>query len=302
VLGGYTIHHALAYSKQITRWFGQAFARSVNGELGTLFVSDFLDAINQFGVTAPGASGATLVSQNDRVVGVLSLARNTGGPAGFDSCPSPTPVAPDADNRVVTFNSLAAVWDSTSDTTSSTGTRTLRSVLDPGSTGANSVGSIAAAQLLFDASTLAPALNDMVTLTWSAPNATQCTASGGAAGDNWPGVLPGNGSRQVTLASAADITYRLRCDLASGGGVSSSVLVHWKAPAGPPVTAPPAAGSAGGSSSGGGGTLGSRELLLLTILCFLACHARTHTGNREAPRLGNRFPAFRTVLKARASR
>lgn len=230
VIGGYTIHHALAYHKQFTRWYGQAWARSSSGVLGTTFVSDLLDVINEFGVTGPGASGAALFSSSDRILGVMSLAKQAGTVSGYNACPSPSPPAPNSTNGLVTFNSLAGVWNSTADPTSTTGTRTLRSVLDPGNTGATSVGSLLAARITFESSAALSRWNSPVTLSWDGGTATQCTASGGSAGDGWSGVLPAAGTRAVSSNDNGDVTYNLRCDLAGGGHVSRSLTIRWSQP------------------------------------------------------------------------
>ena len=230
VSGGYSVHHALSYNKQLTRWFGTAFASSASGVLGASFVSDLLSTVNEFGTIGPGASGAGLISTSDRLVGVLSLGRRNASVSGFGSCPVASPPIPSANNMEASFVSFASIWNSTADSSSTTNVRTLRSVLDPASTGALSVGSMQAARLSLVASNYAPAWNANVTLTWSVPNATQCTASGGSSGDGWTGMLPVSGSRSVTQNSGSDTIYRLQCNLASGGSVSGSLVLHWQPP------------------------------------------------------------------------
>jgi len=230
VIGGYTVHHALAYNKQYTRWHGQAFASQSTGVLGTSFVSNLLAAVNEFGATGPGASGAALFSSADRVLGVLSLGKHGNSVSGYANCPAPSPPTPSSTSYAVSFNALSGVWDSTADTTSSTGTRTLRSVLDPGNTGATSVGSLIAARIRFQASAPVSRWNAPVTLSWDGGSATQCTASGGNSSDGWTGLLPATGSRAVSNNTQGDITYRLRCDLPGGVQVSRTLLVNWLQP------------------------------------------------------------------------
>ena len=58
------------------------------------------------------------------------------------------------------------------------------------------------------------------TLTWSAPNATSCTASGA-----WSGTQATNGSTVVTPASTGYYTYGLSC--AGSGGIGSAVLTAY---------------------------------------------------------------------------
>ncbi len=230
VVGGYSIHHALSYNKQYTGWYGTAYANTQTGLQGSSFASNLLDTINQVGASGPGASGAGLFSSGDRLVGVLSLGRHHDSQSGYGACPTTPLVAPDANNSESSFVSLAAIWNSTADSTSSTGSRTLQSVLDPGSTGAVSVGNMGAARLSFDASQFVAQWGATVTLNWSAANATQCTATGGGGADGWSGGLPGTGARTVTQSSGGDVTYRLRCDLAGGGSIANSLVIHWAPP------------------------------------------------------------------------
>ncbi len=230
VSGGYSIHHALGYNKQFTRWFGTALTYSSSNVLGSSFVSDLMDTVNDLGATGPGSSGAALFTPADRLAGVLSLGKAHSSVSGYGSCPAASPVAPSASNWESSFVSFAAIWNSTADSTSSTGSRTLRSVLDPASTGALSVDSMQAARLSLTATPYFARWNDTVTITWNAPNATQCTATGGGGSDGWPGTLPANGSRNVSQSSGGDATYLIKCDLAGGGSVSGSTVIQWMPP------------------------------------------------------------------------
>src|SRR5579862_8252989 len=182
VVGGYTVQHAEGDDKQLTTWFGQAAALQQGGVLGVTYLSNFLETVNATGNIGPGASGSGLFDQNNHLVGLLSLGRTTTDPSGYGACPIANPPQPNGSNGAADFTSLAAVWNSTADGTSSTGHLTLKSVLDPGSTGTLTVASEPAAVVTFNASNDSVTFGVPVTLSWSAPNATACTASGGAAG------------------------------------------------------------------------------------------------------------------------
>lgn len=67
------------------------------------------------------------------------------------------------------------------------------------------------------------------TLTWSAPNAASCNASG-----SWSGAVPASGSQTVTTTAAGYYTYMLNCGSASE---TSSVVLTAHGPT-PPVTEP----------------------------------------------------------------
>lgn len=226
VQGGYSIHHAEGFDKQFVAWFGQAaLAERFAG------FSTFLETVNQTGNIGPGASGSALFDQNNRVVGSLTYGRDTNDPSGYGSCPMPTPSAPDGNNGVADFTALAAVWNSTSDLTSSTGAATIRSVLDPHNTGTLAMPSIPAAVVSLGASTDLLSFGDPLQLTWSASNATQCSATGGAAGDGWTGTLATVGSVSLTEASPNLLTYTITCSYSMGRTARASVTVNWLGPA-----------------------------------------------------------------------
>lgn len=90
------------------------------------------------------------------------------------------------------------------------------------------------------------------TLTWSATNATSCTASGGWSGTKT--AAAGTHTEQ-TAALTANTTFEIEC-VGSGGRHNASVTVM--------VTAP----SSGGDGGGGGGQMD--PLLLVTLLAILA--------------------------------
>lgn len=230
VQGGYTIHHAEGYDKQYVQWFGQAAAVTADDELGTTYLSNFWETVNQAGNIGPGASGSGLFDQNDHLVGSLTLGRTTSDPSGYESCPVPSPPAPNGTNGVADFTSLAAVWDSTADSTSSTGNVTLKAILDPGNTGTLVVPSEPVANLAFSASAETISAGEPVTLSWNAPSATQCTAGGGLEGDGWSGTLAASGSQSVTETDATTVTFTLTCTYPSGRTAKASTAVTWLGP------------------------------------------------------------------------
>jgi lysyl endopeptidase len=230
VQGGYTIHHAEGYDKQFAGWFGQAAAVTEIDAQGTTYVSNFWETVNQIGNIAPGASGSGLIDQNNHLVGSLTFGRTTSDPSGYGSCPLANPPAPNGTNGVADFTSLAAVWNSTADASSSTGATTLKSVLDPDNTGILAVPSTPVAAINFTASAEAISVGQSVTLTWSAPGATQCTAGGGVSGDGWSGKLAASGNQAVTEATASVVTYTLSCAYAGGRTARTSTVVTWLGP------------------------------------------------------------------------
>ncbi len=227
VSGGYTIHHAEGGDKQFVAWFGTP-ARVVQF---TGFAA-FLETVNQTGNVGPGASGSALYDQNNHLVGSLTYGRDTTDPSGYQSCPLPTPPAPDGANGAADFTALAAVWNSSGDTTSATGAATIKSVLDPAGTGTLVTPSAPAAAITFDASVSTQVYGQPLVLTWSASGASQCTASGGSAGDGWSGSLPASGHLSLTeSASGAATTYTLTCSYAGSRTANASVSVTWEGPA-----------------------------------------------------------------------
>lgn len=224
---GYTIHHALGYDKQFVEWFGQALDLNESDVLGSDYVSDFWEVVNQLGNIGPGASGSGLIDQNNHLVGSLTLGRTSNDASGYGVCPESPPVAPNGTNGVADFTSLAAVWNSTADPTSDTGSTTLKSVLDPSNSGMRVVSSMAAAPISFTASTVSIETGQSAELTWAVPNASSCSASGGLPGDGWTGTLPASGSQSVSEGSAGNVPYKLTCVLSTVGSVSASVAIAW---------------------------------------------------------------------------
>jgi len=230
VQGGYTIQHAEGNDKQFTAWNGPAFALQQSNVLNVTYVSNFWETVNAIGNIGPGASGSGLFDQNNHLVGTLALGRQTSDPSGYGSCPVANPPNPNGSNGVADFTSLAAVWNSTADTTSSTGANTLKSTLDPANTGTRVVPSMAVAPINFAASPTFLDAGQTAQLSWNVPNASQCTAGGGAVGDGWSGTLPATGTKSVTESAGLTLSYKLTCALTTGGRVSSSVTINWYGP------------------------------------------------------------------------
>jgi hypothetical protein len=230
IQGGYTIHHALGYDKQFTAWTGAALPVQQSGVLGSSYQSDFWEVVNSVGNIGPGASGSALADQHNHLVGSLTLGRASSDTSGYEACPVTSPSAPNGTNGAADFTSLAAVWNSTADTSSSTGTTTLKSILDANNTGTQVTSSVAAATMTFTAASYSPVVSTSVQVSWNAPNATKCTAAGGLSGDGWSGVLLGNGSQTISEQSAAEVTYSLVCTLAGNRTVTKSLTVLWGSP------------------------------------------------------------------------
>ena len=225
--GGYTIHHAEGGDKQFVAWFGTP-AKTVQF---TGFAA-FLETVNQTGNVGPGASGSALYDQNNRLVGSLTYGRDTSDPSGYQSCPLPTPPAPDGLNGVADFSALATLWNLASDSTSATGAATLKSVLDPAGTGTLVTPSAPAAAITFDASVAAQVYGQPLLLSWSASGASECSASGGIAGDGWSGSFAASGHLSLTEnAASAATTYTLTCAYAGARTANASVNVTWEGPA-----------------------------------------------------------------------
>jgi plastocyanin len=239
IQGGYTIHHAEGNDKQFTQWFGQAALVQESGVLSTNYVSNFWETVNQVGNIGPGASGSGLFNQNDRLVGLLTLGRQTTDSSGYGACPVSTPPAPNGSNGAADFTSLAAVWTSIADTTSSTRGATLKSVLDPNSTGALTAPSQSAPAITF-----APYTTDVfyvgtpAQIQWSAANATSCAAGGGTAGDGWTGTVPNVGSQLVVENATGVVTYTLTCQFPGQRTGSASLSLQWVNQASIQIAAP----------------------------------------------------------------
>lgn len=227
VQGGYTVHHALGYDKQYTTWFGQAAAVQMTDVLTSSYVSNFWETVNATGNSGPGASGSALVDQNNHVVGSMTLGRQDDDASGYESCPASNPPVPNGTNGSNDFTALASVWNSTADSTSTTGQATLESVLDPANSGTLVVASMPAASISFTSSTYGTTVGSTAELSWNAPSATACSASGGTGSDGWTGALSASGSQQVSESAPSIVTYLLTCALGSGKTINSELTINW---------------------------------------------------------------------------
>jgi hypothetical protein len=203
--------------------------------LGSSYQSDFWEVVNSVGNIGPGASGSALADQHNHLVGSLTLGRSSSDTSGYEACPVTSPSAPNGANGAADFTSLAAVWNSTADTSSSTGATTLKNILDANNSGTQVTSSVPAATMTFTAINYSPAVSTSVQVSWNAPNATQCTAGGGLSGDGWSGVLLGNGSQTISEQSPAEVTYSLVCTLPGNRTVTKSLTILWGSPT-PTVT------------------------------------------------------------------
>lgn len=229
-IGGFTPHHALSTKKQIVEWSGQAAPIVATGDrLDLPFDSDFWGVVSQLGFYGPGASGGGLFDANGRLVGIASRGTQTNGGPG--SCPAGTPPAPSEFTANGFFTSLAAVWNSTADGSSSTGSATIANVLTAGSPATTIVGAGSGlAQMTLRASQPAAPITNGVTLQWDASGASSCTGSGGQTGDGWEGPRATTGPFLALASVAGDITYRIECSYPSGRIARSAALVRWTPP------------------------------------------------------------------------
>jgi hypothetical protein len=284
VQGGYTIHNAQGRYQQFVGWYATALAWQKSDDLGTGYVSNFLQTVNQSGNIGPGASGGGLFDSHDHVVGSLTLGRKSTDASGYGACPVSPMSAPNGSNGAADFTSLAAVWTSTADRTSSTGSVTLQSVLDPAGTGVRAVPSM---PLLLAASgaTSAPApmitfspgrvtAGQSFTATWTASSAAGCMLTGGIPGAAWGGSTQSvQSSGSLTESGpAGSFTFGLVCQSVApnGGAVATQkTLTIAAAPSAPASGTPPAAESNAASGSGGGGAMGVLEAAVLAALLAL---------------------------------
>jgi hypothetical protein len=226
-VGGYTAHYALGFTRQYTEWFGQAYFATVPAAtLGVGYTSTFWELVNQAGSIAPGASGSGVFDGSNLFVGTIVRGEVQGtGPNAPGVCPMPSPPVPGPTTATAEATALSGIFDSTADPESTTGSVTLRTVLDPQNSGTLSLGG-RWMPLQFAASSSSATIGSLVTLTWNAEGATSCSASGGQAGDGWRGTLGVIGNVQGTEHTAGAVTYTLTCIFGTRQS-SASVTVTW---------------------------------------------------------------------------
>ena len=225
--GGYSVHHALGYNKQYVGWFGPALLQQITGKtLNVGYDSTFWGLVNQSGSVGAGSSGGGVFDPNDRLVGSASLAALQGGVGTAGVCPVSPPPTPTASTVTAQYTALSGVFASTSDTTSSTGSTTLRSVLDPKGSGMLALAGTGQLPMTLTVDQLYPSTFNTVTLTWNAAGALSCTADGGVAGDGWAGSKPTSGSATIANFTGGAVTYSMSCGGTSVTG-HASVTVNW---------------------------------------------------------------------------
>jgi lysyl endopeptidase len=306
--GGYAIHHSQVLDKQYVAWFGQAILQRIAGStLGVGYESDYWGVVHQFGSVGAGASGGALFDPSHRVVGNASLGVLTDGPGSPGVCPVDPPSAPSPSTVTAQYTALSAIWNSTIDATSTTGVRTMRSVLDPDGSGQLVIPGQGHLRVTLSANRMFPQnTGQSLTLTWSAPGAQTCTATGGTATDGWAGSRPSSGSMQLTEDDGGLVTYSLKCrDGDRVGGASVSVdwqfvplRVFLTGPQSPLVAGTTARlqwASDGSTCTASGGingdgwagpkaTTGSQEVIVSTIGTItytLTCQAGTRTNTAQ---------------------
>ena len=225
--GGYTIHHALGEDQQYVEWGGtDVFEQLTAATLSISYDSTFWGVVNSVGNIGAGGSGSALFSPADQVAGTASLAVLSAGENTAGVCPVQPPPAPSPTTVTALFTALSGVWVSSADRTSSTGNKTLKSILDPGATGQMALTGISTQPITLTASTTAAATGTLITLSWNVAGATSCTASGGSPGDGWAGTQAASGTLQVTDVVGGNIIYVLNC-LVGSQLASGNVTVSW---------------------------------------------------------------------------
>jgi hypothetical protein len=296
VAGGYTIHLAEGRDRQFVSWSGTAFALEEQDALGTAYLSNLLETVNQSGNIGPGASGSGLFNGNNHLVGTLALGRSSVDQSGYGACPVTPAPAPNGSNGVADFTPLAALWTSTADTTSSTGGTTLQSVLDPGNTGslvvpgkpvemvAYNIAPPPAPQISFSPASVTAGRS--FTAGWSATNAASCTLTGGIPGGTWGGsaqaVAPTGSTTESGLAGHYTFGLICRSLEANNSAVSTqatlTITPETAAPTGSAATEPATAD--GRTNSGGGGSMGILEGVILAALLGFSLLRRRRGGLR----------------------
>jgi len=225
--GGYSLHHALGYNKQYVGWYGQAILQHIpSSTLNAGYDSTFWGLVNQLGNVGSGASGSAVFDPNNHVVGSGSLAALQSGGNSAGVCPVNPPPVPAPSTVTAQYTALSAVFASTADATSTTGSTTLQSVLDPGGTGHLVMAGTGLMPMTLTADQTSPTTLGTLTLSWSVAGAQSCTASGGAAGDGWAGARPASGSAKLVNYSGGQVTYTLSCSAGDLTG-HASVSVDW---------------------------------------------------------------------------
>src|SRR3984957_1890622 len=227
VSGGYAIHYSLGEDQQYVGWSGTDVLEQIPGAtLSIAYDSTFWGVVNGVGNIGAGGSGSALFSANNQVVGSASLAQLIAGENTAGICPVQPPPTPSPSTVTALFTALSGAWTSTADRTSSTGNKTLKSLLDPGATGQMTMTGISTQPIALTASATDADTRSLITLSWSVAGATSFTASGGSPGDGWAGTQAASGSLQVTNVVGGNVIYALNC-LVGALLASGNVTVSW---------------------------------------------------------------------------
>jgi photosystem II stability/assembly factor-like uncharacterized protein len=88
-------------------------------------------------------------------------------------------------------------------------------VTAPGGSGSIPLSGTGTITLSLQASVATATVGQTVTLSWSSQSVAACTASGGAAGDQWAGAKASSGSSALTESAAGAVTYSMSCTAGS---------------------------------------------------------------------------------------
>jgi hypothetical protein len=224
---------------------GDGWAGSKAGAVGTQSVTESAPGPVTFGITC-GTGPQTVQTQasTTAITPTASITANAttlpvngllvlNWTANFDGCTSS--ISPGTNN----FGTILRGTGSFQTTQLVAGTYTYA---------VNCAGAQASVQVTFTGSltTLTPSassapVNTPITLTWqSQPGGNSCTPTGGSPGDGWTGALGGSGSRAVTSAQAATITYSISCDFGYGPSMAQTQVTYTPVTASEPMTPTPA--------------------------------------------------------------
>jgi hypothetical protein len=177
LVDGYSVEFSNADTQQYVTWSGTAIAESLSAQaLGVGYASTYWGVVNSLGSVDHGASGSALFNKNNLVVGSASR-------AVVEQCPASPPPAPSTNTVVALYNQLASTWNSTADATSSTGSTTMASVLDPANTGGTVMAGIAGPPptAAISASQSSSQTGSGIQLQFEGSLGAVCTATGGGA-------------------------------------------------------------------------------------------------------------------------
>ena len=225
--GGYSVHHALGYNKQYVAWNGQSLLEHLSASTLKLgYDSTFWGLVNGLGNVGAGASGGAVFDPNNNVVGNASLAALVSGENSAGVCPKNPPAVPSDSTVTALYTSLAAIWTSTADATSSTGGTTLQSVLDPDNSGHMVIGGLEPLPISISVDHAFANTGDNIVLTWNAAGAQSCMATGNGSGDGWTGSKPATGSLTLTEFAGGQVHYALSCRI--GNRIAyGTATVNW---------------------------------------------------------------------------